>query len=195
MILELLLWGLMATNNFDSGHAIIPVTHPSGEMHMIAVPEDTDMADFHAALGDAGYHHDLPQPTREGAIEYSPEFREAAGKAVQAVANFSKKGTEAGFAVNKSGKPAHTPAGKPIIQYNPSGRHLSIVSQPDDVATLHTHPADADSKPSPGDIDSTKKSRKVTMVASSNGLYEVDPEGNVQQVFKSPTWYSDKEPK
>ena len=45
-------------NKFDSGHVIVPVLHPgSGDVHTIAVPEDTSLEDLHSALSDGGYEH------------------------------------------------------------------------------------------------------------------------------------------
>ena len=187
MILELLLWGLMATNNFDSGHAIIPVAHPSGEVHNIAVPDGTDMGDFHAALGEAGYHHDLPEPKKEGALEYSPEFKQTAKRIWSRVTNGKAEG-EAGTYFTAEGKSGD-------VQQSPGGYELSVKAPKSAPYVIHTHPDKGTDKPSPPDVASAKKYNKTIYVVSRSGLWSAEPDGNFQRVFKSPTWYEDKEPK
>jgi proteasome lid subunit RPN8/RPN11 len=66
-------------------------------------------------------------------------------------------------------------------------------------ATFHTHPNESvggQPDPSDADIQVAKKIGKPVYVNSEKGLFEVRPsDGKVIHVFKSPTWYSDKNPK
>jgi len=187
----------MPENKFDSGHIIVPIVHPeTGEVHNIAVPEDTDLADLHSALADSGYAHPAldtqKQPTKEGALEYSDAFRKAAGNAVAASRNFT--GNESGFAVDAKGQPRKTQTS--IGSGIENAHHLRIAAPWNTMATLHTHPTRTGTEgPSADDIQNAKNLRRTVYVASSGGLYAIDPGGSVSQVFKSPTWYSDKGPK
>jgi len=57
-------------NELDSGHVILPVLHPDGEVHNIAVPPDTDLGAFHAALLDVAtakkWNHPVYVVSRNG---------------------------------------------------------------------------------------------------------------------------------
>ena len=99
---------------YDSGspHVILPVAHPSGEVHNVAVPADTDLDSLHSALGDSGYHHDLSdiqqiapqkQPTAAGALENSDDFRNQSKAAWDATSQGNSPNTESGFSVYSDG--------------------------------------------------------------------------------------------
>ncbi len=181
-------------NKFDSGHVKFPVAHPSGDLHNIAVPEGTSMEDFHSALQDY-YHNDLTpqnQPTREGTLEMSDQFRKAARDAVSASRGFM--GNEAAFAVDAQGNPGKIQ--QEIGAGSQNAHHVAIKAPSNALATLHTHPrrTGAD-EPSPEDIQVAKNQHHTIYVASQGGLFAVDPGGAVSHVFKSPSWASDKNPK
>jgi hypothetical protein len=177
-------------NRFDSGHVVIPVLHPSGDVHNIAVPEDTPLADLHSALAQDYAHPAIEgqekQPTEEGAEENRPAFREAARKAWQAAASGILK-QEAGFIDYKN--PLFKPEQLPVQK----GAEMKIDVPNDAFATAHTHPNERQQDPSVQDIDNAKKSGKPVYVVSRQGLYMVRPsDGKVIQVFKGTDWMDEK---
>jgi hypothetical protein len=178
-------------NNFNSGHVILPVAHPSGRIDNIAIPEDVPLSEVHEALSDY-YHPMMPQagPTKEGSLEYSDAFRKAATNAVGASRNFT--GNESGFAVDASGQP-----GKTQTTIGAGGSHnLAIVAPSNAEATLHTHPMKTGAdEPSADDIQIAKKMHHTVYVASKGGLFAVDPGGSVSHIFKSADWANQKNPK
>jgi hypothetical protein len=184
-------------NEFDSGSPIA-VLHPNGDVHDVPVPDDASLGDFHAALANDGYAHDLTpmlptsQPTKEGAIEYSPEFKKLAanmwdksGRGVQQ--------TEVGTYIDKSGN-----AGSPTEHSTDSSDHNANIKMnvPNDaLAVIHTHPNHSGDRPSQADVGAAVASKKTIYVTSRTGLWAVDPGGKTTQVFSSPLWMRDKNPK
>jgi hypothetical protein len=179
---------------FDSGK-VISVAYPNGDLHSIALPEDTDPAEFHQALSDSGYHFPSTavKPTREGSLEFNPAFRAQAAAAYGKSLNGRMANREAAFSVGRDGKmspitvhdskPGETPTD--TFQYNSN-----------DVATWHNHPeANTISGPSSIDIAAAKAAHKVFLISTADGLYSVDPSGAVSQVFKNPDWATAKNPK
>ena len=88
------------------------------------------------------------------------------------------------------------------LQYGflkPSGEtpNVSMQVSPDKYATLHAHPSTHgwSDQPSANDVEIANKSHRVVYVVSRSGLWSVDPAGKVEQVFESPTWMTDKNPK
>jgi len=182
-------------NKYDSGHAIIPVAHPSGEVHTIEVPFGTPMQDLHDALLDAGYHK---EPTREGSLEYSPEFRRASGRAWQDVA-YGDLPQEAGFVVTKDGKIEKPALGKEIGQNEDKGSLTFQLPSDGAFATLHTHPRPTMNRhwtqqPSPADVTVAKSAKQNVYVSTSSGLWLVESDGHVHQVFKREDWATRKKP-
>ena len=181
-------------DKYDSGKPrVIDVLHPSGDVHSIAVPPDLPLSDLHAALTENYQIGNPGQPAREGSLEYSPAFRDAANKAYGASARGMTR-REAGFSVDQNGRP-----GPQTVHDSKPGEGFSdtITYYPNDLATLHTHPnvGGASQQPSQNDINEAKKARKTFYVVGADGLYAVDPGGVVSQVFKSKTWMTDKNPK
>ncbi|HEV2194029.1 MAG TPA: hypothetical protein VGR55_00465 [Candidatus Acidoferrum sp.] len=184
-------------SKFDAN--IVPILHPNGSVHSVAIPPDLDFGDFHKALLDSEYGHQIftqpqPQPRREDALEFSPQFRDAAAKAIMASHNFT--GQEAGFAIRADGTPARNTKNEPVIQSSKefgTGHNLKVITQASDMGIYHTHPHNP--RPSPADIEDAKKNRMTIYAASPEGLWQVSASGEVQQVFQSRTWYSDKNPK
>lgn len=176
-------------DKFDSGHVVLPVAHPTGEVHDIAFPADTPLAEVHNVLSD--YHQ--PEPTKEGSMEHSAQFKSDAAKAWGSAASGLLK-REAAYSIGRDGK-----AGIMTTHDTPAGETPNVTMQisPSTMATLHTHPTDSrwSDKPSGNDIEVAKQSHRVVYVVSQSGLWSVDPAGKVEQVFKSPTWMSDKNPK
>jgi hypothetical protein len=189
----------------DSGHVILPVGHPSGEVHNVAVPADTDLGDLHSALGDSGYHHDLSdiekiapqkQPTAAGALENSDDFRNQSKAAWDAVNKGGNPFAESGFSVYNDGGASslHTEV-HPQTSGMPTQWKDKIAFGKDDFAIQHTHPNASSDKPSANDVEAAKKIKKPIYVTSRTGLWMASPDGKVTQVFKSPTWFSDAKPK
>jgi hypothetical protein len=144
----------MANDNFDSGHAVIPVLHPNGEIHSVAAPPDTELADLHSSLMAAGYSHPAidtqeKQPTREGSLEYSDEFRSAAKKAYD-LSGDGRLNREAGFSVDKSGVPG--PMQYNDMKHGDESGSLAIQTEPSALGTLHTHRDVGNPQPSPHDV-------------------------------------------
>jgi hypothetical protein len=187
----------MANETFDSGkpHVVLPVANTSGGVDRIAVPADTEISDLHNSLSAAGYEHPsidehLAGPTKEGSLEYSAPFRKVAASAWSTSGGGTLRG-EAGTYLDAEGQPSK-------VQWQPEGDSQAKMqmSVPRSAPYLiHTHPNDRGSKPSPADIRSAKEKHKTIYVTSKAGLFAVDPAGKVSQVFKSPSWASDKNPK
>jgi proteasome lid subunit RPN8/RPN11 len=62
----------------------------------------------------------------------------------------------------------------------------------DAIGSAHTHPNDRQDDPSPADIQAAKKTNKWVWVVSRDGLYSVSPKGDVQHIYKSSDWMSEK---
>jgi hypothetical protein len=179
----------------DSGrpHVVVNVAHPDGSTAAVAVPEDTSLDSLHEALGASNFHFPSPQPTKEGSLEYSPAFRAQAAAAYGKSLNGRMPNREAAFSVGRDGKmsPITVHDSKPgepttdTFQYNSN-----------DVATWHSHP-EANTIPGPSSVDiaAAKSAHKVFLISTADGLYSVDPNGAVSQVFKNPDWATAKNPK
>jgi hypothetical protein len=193
--------GKAVANTFDSGHVIIPVLHPSGEVHNLAAPENTPLADLHDSLVSAGYVQpklgSQPLPTAAGAIENSDQFRARSGEAWKAAGQGSYPLTESGFAMDAQGNasPLRTQTTPPT----PGGTtvdHDRITYKTSDTGVVHTHPNNSIPGPSQNDIKAAKKIGKTIYTVSQGGLYSINGKtGEVTHVFKSPSWMSDKNPK
>jgi hypothetical protein len=182
-------------NDFDSGHVIVPVKHPDGNVDQIAVPTDTSLNDFHAALADGGYLHEFPtsQPTAAGALENSEDFRAQSQAAWDAVNKGGNPYAESGFSVYGDGGASslHTEV-HPQTSGMPMQWKDKIAYGKDDLGIVHTHPNASSDKPSANDVEAAKKIKKPIYVTSRTGLWVATPDGKVAQVFKSPTWFQDK---
>jgi hypothetical protein len=186
-------------NRFDSGigHVVLPVQHPNGEVHNIAVPPDTDLGDFHAALSE--YEHQpmpVQQPTAEGSIEHSEAFKKAARDAWSNV-GYGDLPQESGFLVDKNGTPGKMVQGAEIGSQATTGSTTFQIPPGGVFATLHTHPRETMNKkwiqqPSQPDVDVAKNSRQNVYVVTSSGLWLAEPNGQVSQVFKNNDWMKAK---
>jgi hypothetical protein len=177
-------------NKFDSDHVVVPVAHPSGELHNIAVPEDTNIQEFHSSLLASDYHLLTPetQPTAEGSIEHSAEFKNTA-KNAWVMGELGRKSGEAGTYLDSKGAP-----GKLNWHDSPRGENANVkITEPvDAMGSIHTHPNDRTDKPSADDIAIAKRVHKTIFVVSRSGLWSVDPSGDTTQVFKNPNWMDEK---
>jgi hypothetical protein len=185
----------MANEKFDSG-PVIPVLHPNGDVHNISVPEDTDLADLHSTLADAGYMHNAltsqTQPTANGALENSPAFKESARKAWSEV-SYGDLPQEAGFMVGKNGKMSPVQTGKEIGSKETTGSTVFHIPPEGVFATVHTHPRPAMNKnwvqqPSPPDVDVAKNNKQNIYVVTSSGLWLAEPDGKVTHIFNNNDW-------
>jgi hypothetical protein len=187
-------------NDFYSGAntVVLPILHQGGgddgsgepSIHNIEVDKDVPLEDLHKALLRNDYH--LPvsdtQPAESEAEENTQKFRDAANMAWgNAASGLVRK--EAGFIDYKNQSyPNQVPAQQGTeLSINMSGKNV--------LGSAHTHPNERQEDPSPADIDDAKKTGKWIWVVSRGGLYSVSPKGDVQHIYKSPTWFSDKNPK
>jgi hypothetical protein len=192
----------MANENTTAGHVVLPVLHPTGEVHNIAVPEDTNLKDLHSALIDEYAHSDLgagKQPTADGALENDPAFKESARKAWSGV-SYGDLPQEAGFVVGKDGKMGPTVIGKEIGSKETTGSTTFHLPPEGAFATLHTHPRPSMNKnwvqqPSQPDIDVAKREKQNVYVVTSSGLWLAQPDGSVVHVFNNNDWMREKKKK
>jgi hypothetical protein len=183
---------------FDSGHAQLPVRAVNGDIHDVAIPDGTSLESVHAALSnDPKYLPDFStaKPTAAGALENSEDFRNQSKAAWDAVSQGRAPYTESGFSVYNDGgaSPLHTET-HPQSAGMAGPQRDKISFGKDDFAIQHTHPNGSSDKPSTNDVEAAKKIKKPIYVTSRTGLWMASPDGKVTQVFKSPTWFSDKKP-
>lgn len=181
------------TTKWDSGHVIVPVLHPdSGEVHNIAVPEDTSLSELHTALGDAGYEHPgittaEPGPTEEGTLEESPEFQKANQEIFDSMNHGKTKGENAAYLY--ANKPA-TITGEQFNETAGGGRSMHINVPDDAVALTHVHPDLGQPQLSPADIKVMRDHKIPVYAVSKAGLFSIDGDGKTYQVFKGTDWLS-----
>jgi hypothetical protein len=189
----------MANDNFDSGHVVIPVLHPNGEIHSVAAPSDTELADLHSSLVDAGYSHpaiDTQEkgPSAAGSLELSENFRKQSAAAWKAVSQGMNSRAESGFNVNKDGE-----VGPLKTEVTPDMPGMSSVPRdkltfyPSDLAVVHTHPNGSSIPgPSENDVKAAVKMHKTVYTVSKGGLYAIDPAGKVTRVYSNADWMNEK---
>lgn len=192
----------MATNNYDSGHVVIPVVHPEGDVHNIAVPADTDVRDLHSSLTNAGYSHpaiDTPErgPSIDNILENTDAFRRQSAAAWKVVSQGMNSRAESGFNVNKDGEvgPLKTEV-TPDMPGLPSVPRDKLTFYPSDLAVVHTHPNGSSIPgPSENDIKAAQKMHKTVYTVSRGGLYAIDPAGKVTRVYSNSDWMDEKKKK
>jgi hypothetical protein len=192
----------MANEKYDGGHVVLPVLHPTGEVHNISVPEDTNLKDLHGALTDEYAHADFgtgKQPTADGALENDPAFKRAASQAWSEV-SYGDLPQESGFMVGRDGKMSPVQKGKEIGSKETTGSTTFHIPPEGVFATVHTHPRPSLNKnwvqqPSQPDIDVAKKEKQNVYVVSQQGLFLVEPSGNVVHVFNNNDWMREKKKK
>jgi hypothetical protein len=182
----------MANDKYPLVHPIIPVLHPDGEIHDIAMPPDTSLAELHDGLTDYRMPITAKGPTKEGSLEYSPEFKQAAAKAWGLTMHGRLPLRETAFSVNRQGNPG------PISIHDSKPGETptdTFETNSNDPFTLHTHPSGTLQTASTVDKNLAKTLHKTFYVSSNDGLYSVDPGGQVTQVFHDAEWASSKDPK
>jgi hypothetical protein len=164
---------------------VIPVVHPSGDIHNISVPEDTSLEDFHSALVKAGY--DTPQvsakqekPTPEGSLEYSKEFKDNA-RQLWSLSGGVNSRSEAGNFLSEDNSYS-----TPVVSKNlESGQgRINFGEKPAGAKyVIHTHPRTGG--PSEQDKATAKNNKMDVYVVDSNGLHLVEPDGKITRVYQS----------
>jgi hypothetical protein len=195
---------------------ISPDTHrmiPVSGLGVVAVPIGTKFTDLHPALmrhlesaapvapaiaddssnvaipSDPNYNPD--NITAAGAVENSEPFKKATRDAWDSTGAGYNRGQEAGFSLDKYGHEF----GKVKHETRLGDSTEDTLGQPvtdATIAMLHTHPNDVDARPSHEDINVAKKTKRVVMVASRSGLWEVGPDGSVSRIYKDPSWMDKK---
>jgi hypothetical protein len=174
-------------SKYDSGHAILPVLHPSGDVHDIAIPEDAELKDLHPALSAAGYVFDQKQPTPEDTIEESPEFQAANRRIFDSMNHGAKKGENAAYLdQNKN----FTLAGEQFDESATGGRQMHLNIPDGTIALSHVHPDLGQPPLSPADIKVMRNHHLPVYAVSKNGLWTIDGDGKPYQVFKGTDWMS-----
>jgi hypothetical protein len=202
-----------ASNFEPDKHVVIPVLHPSGDVHSVAVPADMSVADMHSHLVGSGYAApdiDAPKmsnptpywganvdnqgrpkagPTKEGTVEYDPKFKDTAAR-VWAQANFGRDSNESGTYLDQNLDRG------PIATSNTDGK-MSLQVPNDAPYTIHTHPdhfkgGAAGGQPSETDIATAKKTGKYVYVVSRSGLQYVGPHGEQGVAYTSPAQFQQK---
>jgi hypothetical protein len=188
---------------FDSGRVTLTTFRPCEELNSVSAPTDTSLSEPRAALVDkyppAIIEVKQAQPTAEGALENSREFREAARKAWSAV-SFGQLPQEAGFLVSPNGRSSPVELGREVGPYETVGKTVFRIPPGGAFATLHSHPRKTltrnwEQEPSANDKAVAIRNRKNVYVTTSEGLFLVEPDGNVVHVFHSATWMTDKKAK
>jgi len=139
----------------------------------------------------------LPEKSRTSSVvesnrvqlEQSAAFKKAAGDAWHATHNGTAH-FETGFAIGKDGRPGKLQSS--IFAPYEAAHHLQISFSTTDIGTFHVHNKYGDPKPSPHDIQIAKTTHKMVYVSSREGLYCVDPNGNVRHLSASETWFDRK---
>ena len=121
-------------------------------------------------------------------LEHSAAFRKAAEEAWHATCNGDAP-YEAGFSIDRDGRPGKIQLS---IAASNAKNHLSIVSKPTALGSLHVHTQYGEPTPSPHDVESAKALHEWVYVESRMGLYSVDPDGNVRHVFNDVYWFNNK---
>jgi hypothetical protein len=143
-------------------------------------PTPYSTGDFQTGKSRPGYG-----PSKEGVVENSPQFKEAA-KAIWKAANEGRNPNEAATTIDKN-----TERG-PIVVGDQEG-HMSMVVPADATSQLHTHPnhfqgQQAGGQPSQTDIATAKKLGKNVYVVSKSGLQMVDKYGKVTSIYNNSDW-------
>lgn len=169
--------------------ALVPVLHPRQGIHLISVPRDLPTPELHERLQD--YYHPIDfkqaQPTAEGALENSHDFKAKAGEAIRS-AGEGQTAVEGGMLVSSNGRSTVLP-----LSNGYHAREMPVTAST--FATLHTHPNNVDFKPSAADVKAAMASGVPFYVASKAGLFMVRPsDGKVIQVFDRADWYKAQNP-
>lgn len=114
-------------------------------------------------------------------------FRKAAEEAWRAARNGDAP-FETGFSFDQHGHPGKVQLS--ILPTVDAPTHLSLVSSPSALGTLHVGNRFGESTPSLGDLQSAKLWGKVIYVESRTGLYAVEPDGTVHHLVNEIDWFN-----
>jgi hypothetical protein len=148
------------------------------------MPNKPQPPDIPTSGDDSSLSAGIPDSISEGnAMENSSEFRRALNDAWGKTASASSRNQheEHGFSVYRSGKTGDYKS--KTSPQDRAGAELEQTVTPDTTAILHTHPTGDTTSPKPSDADiaAAKKARVPVMIASKDGLYEIDATGGVHQ--------------
>lgn len=179
------------TNGRNSDYRAAFARRAAAGAHSYPVPDAPDVNETPSTQNvlDKVVPSGQPNITQKGAIENSPAFKDAAQKAYVATNNGNSK-VEAGFGINRDGRttPVSTHEQEGIIDRNgiPTSGSLDQKYDGNTAALLHTHNNVGQAKPSDQDVAMARQMKRPLMVASRDGLYEVDALGDINHVFNSP---------
>jgi len=119
-------------------------------------------------------------------LVHSVAFRKAARNAWRATWNGTAR-YETGFSIDENGRPGELQSSEFAARDGLS--HVRIISRSNALGTFHIHNNYGDPRPSELDINIAKTTHKMVYVGSRDGLYSVDPDGNVRHVFITINWF------
>jgi hypothetical protein len=122
-------------------------------------------------------------------LEHSGAFKKAAKDAWNATRN-GTKAIEAGFSIDQYGHPGKIQTS--MGDRGDAAHKLKLISSSTAMGTLHVHNKFGVPTPSENDIRAAQTLHKMVYVASQEGLYSVDPDGNVLHVFEGVDWFNKK---
>lgn len=157
---------------------VLPDSRPSGASR--------DWSPYQGAGVDS-FGRPKAGPSKQGVVENSPAFKQAA-KDVWKAAGYGLKPTESGTYLDKDQTRG------PIVSSDTEG-HM-VLQVPDDAeSTLHSHPDHfhgqaAGGQPSDTDINTAvNKLKRNVYVVSKSGLQVVDKFGKTTSVYSDPNWF------
>jgi hypothetical protein len=115
----------------------------------------------------------------------SVAFWKAARKAWRAIWNGTAR-YETGFSIDENGRPGELQSSEFATHDGLS--HVRLISRFNATDTFHSHNNYGNPRPSELDIYIVKTTHKMVYVGSRDGLYSVDPNGNVHHVFHTVNW-------
>jgi len=119
-------------------------------------------------------------------LVYSVAFRKAARNAWRATWNGTAR-YETGFSIDENGRPGRLQSSEFAPKEGLS--HVRLISKSNALGTFHIHNNYGDPRPSELDINIAKVTHKMVYVGSRDGLYSVDPDGNVRHLFSAVNWF------
>ena len=204
----------MPDENDYSGatHVVLPVVHPNGEVHHVAVHEDTPLDELHESLVKSGYAADAEIHKTEADNNLAAAPR-VSGRKYATQSEYLQPDIPP---PTKEGSVEHDPrfkdAAAQIWRTSNRGKdndevtldlskdlergtlgvskgkgHAKVYAPADSPYFLHTHDNAAGGQPSPQDIDTAKRLKKYIYVVSKSGLQYAGPHGEVGTVYHSPS--------
>lgn len=131
-----------------------------------------------------------PNLSAENAIENHPDFREAVQRAWDRTQRGRLPQAEAGFTVDQKGNISHVDFDQRSSDANAAslGSLHQKITPGETLLALHVHPNDGTARPDAADIAAAKKTKTPIYVQSRDGLFAVDAQGNIRQIFSDSNW-------